>query len=204
MSFTMKESAIVLCGGRSSRMGRDKAALPFGAETLLTRVVRLVQAVADDVVVVGHTAESMPVGVRVVRDPLEGLGPLAGLATGLATVRGQRALLLACDMPLLAPALLQRLLALAGDADACVPLLDDVPMTTCAVYTARALPRAQAYLAGGTRSLKALLEAVPVRWVMADELRDVDPNLLSFWDCDTPERYEVALAIAGYGPTGSP
>lgn len=199
----MIESAIVLCGGRSSRMGRDKAALPFGPETLLTRVVRLVQAVADDVVVVGHTAESMPDGVRVVRDPLEGLGPLAGLATGLGAVRGHRALLLACDMPLLVPALLQRLLALAGDADACVPLLDDVPMTTCAVYTARALPRAQAYLAGGTRSLRALLEGVPVRWVLADELRDVDPNLLSFRDCDSPEGYEAALTLAGFGPTGS-
>jgi molybdopterin-guanine dinucleotide biosynthesis protein A len=184
-------------------MGRDKAALPFGPETLLARVVRLVQTVADDVVVVGHTAQSMPDAVRVVRDPTEGLGPLAGLATGLATVRGERALLLACDMPLLAPALLRRLLALAGEADACVPLLDDVPMTTCAVYTTRALPRAQAYLAGGTRSLKVLLEGASVRWVTADDLRDADPDLLSFWDCDTPERYETALTLAGYGLTQS-
>jgi molybdopterin-guanine dinucleotide biosynthesis protein A len=199
--FTVNESAIVLCGGRSARMGRDKAALPFGPETLLARVVRVVQTVADDVVVLGHTMQSMPENVRVVTDPVEGLGPLAGLATGLAAVHGERALLLACDMPLLAPALLRRLLALAGDADACVPLVDDLPMTTCAVYATRVLPRARAYLADGTRSLRALLEGVSVRWVAADELRDVDQDLLSFWDCDTPERYEAALTLAGFGPT---
>lgn len=197
----MRDSAVVLCGGRSSRMGRDKAALPFGPETLLARVVRLVQTVTDDVVVVGETTQSMPDGVRVVNDPVEGLGPLAGLATGLAAVRGERALLLACDMPLLAPALLHRLLALAGDADACVPLVSGVPMTTCAIYTTSVLPPAQASLAAGTRSLRALLEGVAVRWVAASELRDVDQDLLSFWDCDTPEQYHAALALAGYGPT---
>jgi len=197
----MSDSAVVLCGGRSSRMGRDKASLPFGPETLLARVVRVVLTVVGDVVVIGHTLQSMPEDVRVVTDPVKGLGPLAGLATGLAAVHGERALLLACDMPLLAPALMRRLLVLAGDADACVPLVDDVPMPTCAVYATRVLPRAQACLAGGTRSLRALLENVSVRWVAADELRDVDQDLVSFWDCDTPERYEAALTLAGFGPT---
>lgn len=194
----MPVSAIVLGGGRSIRMGHDKAALPFGPETMLARVVRAVQCVADDVVVVGDSRQRLPDGVRVVPDPVEGLGPLAGLATGLAAVRGERALLLACDMPLVAPALLQRMLELAGDADACVPLVDGVPMTTCAAYATRVLPRAQEHLASGARSLRALLTDVSVRWVTADQLRQVDPDLLSFWDCDTPEQYRVALARAGF------
>lgn len=197
----MPVSAIVLGGGRSIRMGRDKAALPFGPETMLARVVQAVQCVADDVVVVGGSRQRLPDGVRVVRvvpDLVEGLGPLAGLATGLAAVRGERALLLACDMPLVAPALLQRMLELAGDADACVPLVDGLPMTTCAAYATRVLPRAQEHLASGTRSLRALLTDVSVRWVTADQLRQVDPDLLSFWDCDTPEQYRAALARAGF------
>ena len=194
----MPVSAIVLGGGRSIRMGRDKAALPFGPETMLARVVRAVLCVADDVVAVGGSRQRLPHGVRVVPDPVEGLGPLAGLATGLAAVRGERALLLACDMPLVAPALLQRMLELAGDADACVPLVDGVPMTTCAAYATRVLPRAQEHLARGARSLRALLTDVSVRWVTADQLRQVDPDLLSFWDCDTPEQYGAALARAGF------
>lgn len=198
----MPVSAIVLGGGRSIRMGRDKAALPFGPETMLARVVRAVQCVADDVVVVGGSRQRLPDGVRVMPDPVEGLGPLAGLATGLAAMSGGRALLLACDMPLLVPALLQRLLDLAGDADACVPLVEGVPMTTCAVYATRLLPRAQAHLGQGTRSLRALLDGVSVRWVTADQLRDLDPELLSFWDCDTPEHYHAALRQAGLSPPG--
>ena len=193
----MIDAAIILCGGRSSRMGRDKAALPFGPDTLLTRVVRVAQEVAADVVVVGDTSQSMPAGVRVVGDPVPRLGPLAALATGLASVGAERALLLACDMPLLVPAVLRRLAELAGDADASVPLVGGMPMTTCAVYATRVIPRAQALLEKGTRSLRALLDEVSVRWVSEGQLRGLDPDLVSFWDCDTPERYHAALRRAG-------
>ena len=193
----MAGAAIILCGGNSVRMGRDKATLPFGPETLLRRVVRLAQTVVNDVVVVGATSQPMPTGVRVVQDPVPGLGPLAALAVGLRSVSAGRALLLACDLPLLEPALLQRLQDLAGAADACVPLLDGMPMPTCAVYATRVLPRAEAQLAAGARSLRALLAAVSVRWVNPDDLRDVDPELLSFLDCDTPGHYHAALSRAG-------
>ena len=193
----MADAAIILCGGNSARMGRDKATLPFGPETLLMRVVRLAQTVVSDVVVVGATSQPMPMGVRVVDDPVPGLGPLAALAVGLRTVGAGHALLLACDLPLLEPTLLRRLQDLAGDADACVPRLDGMPMPTCAVYATRALPRAEALLAGGTRSLRALLAILSVRWVNADDLRDLDPELLSFLDCDTPAQYHAALSRAG-------
>jgi molybdopterin-guanine dinucleotide biosynthesis protein A len=195
--MTRTDSAIVLCGGRSSRMGRDKATLPFGSETLLTRVVRVVAAVVDDVVVVGNVTQAMDRHVRVVADSIEGLGPLAGLTTGLAEVRHSRALVVGCDMPLLSPLLLRRLLTLAGDADACVPRVDGTPMTTCAVYSTRVLAQGQSQLATGTRSLRALLDGLSVVWVDGDDLRDVDPELLSFWDCDTPDRYHTALQHAG-------
>lgn len=191
------DSAIILCGGGSLRMGRDKAALPFGPDTLLARVVGVAQVVASEIVVVGETSQSMPAGIRVVRDPVPGLGPLAALATGLTSVSAGRALLLACDMPLVVPALLRRLQDLAGDSDACVPVVNGMPMTTCAVFATRVLPDAQALLAAGTRSLRALLAAVSVRWVSADELRDLDPDLLSFLDCDTSAQYQAALQRAG-------
>jgi molybdenum cofactor guanylyltransferase len=194
----MADSAIVVCGGQSSRMGRDKAALPFGPDTLLTRVVRAAQTAAGEVVVVGDTSLALPVGVRLVPDQVPGLGPLAALATGLASVGAGRALLLACDMPLLVPAVLQRLLELSGDADACVPVVDGMPMTTCAVYATHVQSRVQLQLAAGTRSLRALLDGVSVRWVSADALRDLDPGLLSFRDCDTPEHYQAALSQAGF------
>src|SRR5579871_4934557 len=80
---------IVLCGGRSSRMGRPKAWLPFGDELMLPRVVRVLRAVVDPVVVVaapGQDVPPLPPDVEIVRDEIEGKGPLGGLAAGLAAL----------------------------------------------------------------------------------------------------------------------
>src|SRR5436190_1021277 len=82
-------SAIVLCGGRSSRMGMDKANLPFGAETLLERVVRICSEAVDRVVVVASPEQllpPLPSTVRIVHDRESGRGPLEGLRTGLAAI----------------------------------------------------------------------------------------------------------------------
>ena len=107
-------AAIVLCGGRSRRMGRDKAALPFGDETMLERMVRIVASVTDEVVIVAREGQRVPgdfAGTRcrpkIVRDPAEGLGPLAGIAEGLAAVSSERAFLCSCDLPLLEPAVIR-------------------------------------------------------------------------------------------------
>jgi molybdopterin-guanine dinucleotide biosynthesis protein A len=205
----MGESAIVLCGGRSARMGRDKAALPFGNETLLARVVRLVSEVADDVVLVAREGQALPERVGqaerdgqasasfVVRDPAEGLGPLAGIAAGLGAIRGPRALVVACDMPLLRPALARRLLELAREADALVPVVDGFPVPTCAVYSRTVAGRARQLVAARELRPRAFLESVKTRFVAAEELRAVDPALESFRDCDTEEDYRAALRAAG-------
>jgi molybdopterin-guanine dinucleotide biosynthesis protein A len=191
------DGAIVLCGGRSTRMGRDKASLPFGDETLLARVVRLVRAAVPEVVLVAREGQALPGGLEAVRDPAEGLGPLAGLATGFQALRADRAFVAACDLPLLQPALVQRLLDEAGDAEACVPRVDGVPMTACAVYRREAGVAAAALVAGGERRLRALLDRVRTRYVETEALRAADPGLVSFADCDTPEAYDRVLRKAG-------
>ena len=196
----MGESAIVLCGGRSTRMGRDKAALAFGDETLLARVVRLAGEVASDVVLVARDGQELPGGLQAVRDPAEGLGPLAGIAVGLGAIRGERALVVACDMPLLRPALARRLLELSHGLEAVVPVIDGFPVPTCAVYTRAVAGRALELVAAGELRPKALFERIKTRFLPGDELRDVDPGLESFLDCDTREAYQAALRAAGLGP----
>ena len=104
----MRVGGIVLCGGRSSRMGRPKAWLPFGDEVMLQRVVRIVRAVVEPVVVVaapGQDVPELPPEVEIVRDEIEGKGPLGGLAAGLAALEGQAdaAYLSSCDVPFLMP-----------------------------------------------------------------------------------------------------
>src|SRR5262245_18679637 len=99
---------VVLCGGRSSRMGQPKAWLPFAGEPLLARVVRLVGEAASPVVVVAAAGQELPpllADVEIVRDPEPDRGPLQGLAAGLAALRGRAAaaFVTSCDAPFLRP-----------------------------------------------------------------------------------------------------
>src|SRR5437762_3277922 len=109
----MRIAGIVLCGGKSSRMGRPKAWLPFGHALMLQRVVRVLGEVVSPVVVVaapGQDVPPLPESVAVVRDEVEGRGPLAGFAAGLAALKdtADAAYLSACDVPFLTPAFVAR------------------------------------------------------------------------------------------------
>src|SRR5436853_604633 len=107
---------IVLCGGQSSRMGRPKAWLPFGPEFMLQRVVRILSGVVSPVVVVaavGQDLPELPARVEIIRDEYEALGPLAGLAAGLAALQGRVAAAYAssCDAPFLTAAFIEFMVA---------------------------------------------------------------------------------------------
>lgn len=175
-------------------MGTDKASLAFGNSTLLERALAIAGDVADDVIAVSPRPLTSYREARVVID--RGEGPLVALASALAETRTDRVLLLACDMPLARPALLRRLFDLIGEQDAAVPRVDGVPVPTCAVYKRDVAAVARALVSRGERSLRALLAEVSVRWVEETEMRDADPDLVSFLDCDTPEDYARALALA--------
>ncbi len=189
----MSITGIVLCGGRSTRMGQDKAALLFAGETLRARAVRVLQALTGDVIVVGRADQDVSgLAVRVIHDPVEGLGPLAGLAAGLAASPGDVNLVLACDMPLASPLVLQRLMELRGDHDICVAVIDGRPSPLCAVYRAGVARVAQDLLAAGERRVMALLDRVETKRVDAAVFRDIDPDLVSFLSCNTPDDLERA------------
>jgi molybdopterin-guanine dinucleotide biosynthesis protein A len=174
-------------------MGQDKASLPFGGEILLARVVRIVREVADDVVLVAREGQILPEGFDAVRDPAEGMGPLAAIAVGLRNIRSDRAFVTGCDAPLLCPALIIKLLGLSDGYDAAVPFVADYFMTTTAVYARSIAPVAEALIMQRELAMRALLDRVRVRAIEPAELRDVDPNLDSFLTCNTPEDYADAL-----------
>jgi molybdopterin-guanine dinucleotide biosynthesis protein A len=189
---------VVLCGGRSSRMGRPKAWLPFGGELMLPRVVRLLSEAVDPLVVVaapGQDAPPLPPGVAVVRDEIEGRGPLQGLAAGLAALRGRAdaAYVSSCDVPFLRPAFVLRLIELMGDAAACVPLADDRPHPLAAVYRQEASDAAAWLLAHERLRVADLFAAVPTRFVRAEEFAGADPDLQTLRNLNTPDDYEAAL-----------
>ena len=183
-------AGVVLCGGRSSRMGRAKAWLPFGDELLLQRVVRIVGEVVSPVVVVaapGQDVPPLPADVQIVRDGVEGRGPLQGLAAGLAALvgRADAAYLSACDAPLLTAAFVRRVVSSGCTA---VPRVGGFLHPLAAAYRLSVLPQVRELLAANMFRLQALLDRVPTRFLDASEL----PDLQSLHNLNTPEEYAAA------------
>lgn len=194
----MTTGGIVLCGGRSSRMGRPKAWLPFGGESMLQRVVRVLREVVDPVVVVaapGQDVPPLPPDVQIVRDEVEGKGPLAGLVAGLTALQGRvgAAYLSSCDVPFLKPEFVRRVLTLLGDALIAVPKVGGFHHPLAAAYRTDILAEVRKLLTAGRLRPVFLFGAVPTRVIEPPELTDVDPAFDSLRNLNTPDDYQAAL-----------
>jgi molybdenum cofactor guanylyltransferase len=200
----LRAAGIVLCGGQSKRMGQSKAGLPFGGQTMLARVAERVGVAVSPVVVVcaqHQVLTEIPAGVQVVRDQLPNHGPVAGLAAGLAALEPscEAAFLASCDLPLLVPGLILRLLELIGENQICIPYVGNRYHPLSAVYTRVVTDTVRNQLSNGRLRLLDLMDLLPTRVVSETELRDVDPEFGSFLNMNTPEEYKKALRIAGVG-----
>jgi molybdopterin-guanine dinucleotide biosynthesis protein A len=204
----MRKGAIILCGGKSSRMGRDKAMLPFGPELMLQRVARLVTEVVEpaNIVVVAAPEQELPglrAGIEIARDALAHRGPLQGLATGLSAIGGRVEAVFAvgCDAPLKAPAFIRRMFELLGDFVIVSPFDGDHDQSRAAVYRPGVLSQAEAVLNSGHFSPRSLFDTVRTRMVHIDTLRAVDPNLDTLKNLNHEYDYLTALASAGFTPS---
>lgn len=194
-------SAVILAGGRSRRMGRDKALLrlPSGGPTLIERMVMAALAVTDDVVVVAEDAGRLPpMDVRTVPDAIAGVGPLAGLVAGFAAARHPDILALACDLPYLSVPLLRWMAALPRTWDALVPYLPNEdgkpgwePLHT--IYTRACFAPMRAALDRGERNATAFFPAIHVQPLTAEEMHPYDPAGRSTRSVNTPEAWAEAV-----------
>jgi molybdopterin-guanine dinucleotide biosynthesis protein A len=200
----MRTGGIILCGGRSSRMGRPKAWLPFGDELMLPRIVRIVRGVVDPVVVVaapGQDVPAVPPGVEIIRDEIEGKGPLGGLAAGLAAIEGavDAVYLSSCDVPFLKGEFVERVLSFLSPVsglltpEVAVPCINDYFHPLAAAYRVSVLSQVHELLAADRLRPVFLFDAVPTRIVDPHELADVDPGFRSLQNLNTPDEYAAAL-----------
>lgn len=198
----MTAGGIVLCGGKSTRMGVPKASLPFGPETMLQRVVRLLGTVVSPVVVVAAREQSLPKlpdEVTITRDEREQRGPLEGLRAGLRALPNSVdiAYVTSCDVPLLVPPFVERLIELLGDHDIAVMETDGFPHPLSAVYRRETLPHVESLLAKDRLRPVFLFDAVRTRRVQPEEMVSVDPELRTLRNLNTREDYLQALSEAG-------
>ena len=183
----MPVSAAVMAGGKSRRMGRDKAWLELGGRPIIERVIDVLREVADEVVIVANDARYGALGLRVVPDRFPEGGALGGIATGVWAATHERVLVAACDMPFLRADVLRLLLSHAPEADAVVPRVGGEFETLHALYSKACLPAMERALAAGRMRVISFYDDVRVRAVEEDELRTVDPELRSFTNVNTPE-----------------
>jgi molybdopterin-guanine dinucleotide biosynthesis protein A len=183
-------------------MGSPKALLTFGAETMLQRVVRLLATVVSPIVVVAAPQQSLPTlpaDVTVTRDEQEGRGPLEGLRAGLKALPStiEAAYVTSCDVPLLVPGFVRRMIELLADHDIAVMEIDGFAHPLSAVYRRNTLPHVAALLAQDRLRPVFLFDAVRTRRVQPAEMTAADPELLTLRNLNTREDYLDALSIAG-------
>lgn len=182
---------LILAGGASRRMGRDKVALPVGETTMIEHLVRRLSPAVDEAVVAGGSVGAP--GARLVEDRYPGAGPLAGMHAGLEAARYPWVWVIACDLPDVDPALLPLLTSMTNGVDAVVPIVGGRVQGVCALYRRDLAPRIEDLLLTKARSVRAFLNAIEVRYLDEAELRTSDPELRSFRNLNTPADYEAWL-----------
>ena len=199
-------TGVVLAGGKSTRMGRDKASIEVGGETLAKRAVNGLWMIFHDVIAAANDpAPFAGLKVRTVPDRL-GSGPLAGIAAALEAASDPLIFCCAVDMPFLVPELVRHLCGLAEveGYDIVVPRGEGEGRAspvepTFAVYGKGCLSRFQERLAAGRYKIDAAFEGLHVRVVEPEEVARHDPRRLSFRNVNTPEDLQKAIEELGQG-----
>lgn len=195
---------VVLAGGASRRMGRDKASLPWSGGTLAARAVAVLAEACGEVVVAGPTGVAPP-GFEAVPDLLPGRGPLAGLHAGLERAAGQPIFALACDMPFVGPELVRHLLAAAaagGANGAWVAAGESGLQTLCGVWSPAGREIAEGRLRAGDLSVLGFFEAVGgVAVPIGGDLDFYRPELLL--NLNRPTDLRLAQRLRSAAPGGA-
>ena len=192
-------------------MGTDKALMPLveGGLPMLALVLERLRGIADDVTIVASDAARYErFGARVVPDVLADIGALGGIHAAVGHAAHEHCLVVACDMPFLNPRLLRRMASEPRDYDVLVPVIPGesrqgrhgrVMQTLHAVYSKRCLPAIESRIHEGNRQVIGFFDEVTVRTIGIGEIARWDPELLSFFNVNTPESLATASAVASAG-----
>ncbi|MET0502822.1 MAG: NTP transferase domain-containing protein [Candidatus Binatia bacterium] len=186
-------TAVVLAGGKSSRMGRPKSLLPFGDEPLIAHIVRALQRIFPDIVVVAAPEQELPsLPARLVRDEIAYQGPVGGIYYGLKAAGGEFSFVTSCDVAFLNPRLIAHLISQIKDYDVVVPWWEERYQPLHAVYRRDVLPLLEGQLQRGELRPVYLFDKVRTCKVSEEEIRGFDPEGLSFFNMNTPDDYARA------------
>ena len=183
-------TAVVLAGGESRRMGRDKRSLTLEGQSFLERIVNLASGFAAEVIVSLATREqgdAVPANIKVVLDENPGEGPACALISAARQASYEYLAVMPVDAPLLKPEIYRLLMREVEGYEAAVPVVKGRPEPLHAVYSKQAV---LSCAETRPRSVRALLSLLNVNFVPEEKLRIADPEMLSFLNINTPEDYK--------------
>ncbi|HEX2922586.1 MAG TPA: molybdenum cofactor guanylyltransferase [Chloroflexota bacterium] len=193
-----KYSAVVLAGGKATRLGgRNKAKLEIGGQRLLDRVLNALRPIADQILVVGHLADEFePSDFERMPDVIPGASALMGAYTGLTRARHDLAIIVGCDMPFLRAPLLDRVARSAAGHDVAVPRVGPHLEALHAAYRKSCIPIMEEALRRGRHKIIDFYPDVDTFEVPESEVVEFDPDLLSFLNINTPADLDRARHLA--------
>lgn len=190
----------ILAGGRSTRMGTNKALLPFGGRRIIESLLEKIHPLFPEVLIIANDPEPYaPLGVRVLPDRIPEKGSLGGIYTALHGSAYPHTFCIACDMPLANPAVIAHLRDRAAGYDVVVPRTTEGYQPLHAVYGKTCLPHIEAMIRADRLKIDRLFPLVRVRTVEAEELRPLDPSLRCFVNVNTREELEAAVRLTQEG-----
>ena len=199
-------TGVILAGGKSRRMGQNKALMRLGDDSLIAHVIHRMRLVTDELLLITNSpAEYAHLNVRMHSDIIPDAGALGGIYTGLTHASHDTVLCVACDSPFLDPKLLTYLVSVLGEYDAVLPYtyssrqmpfcLNNTQVTLqtlCAAYTKRCLPIIERMLQESDLRVHALAGRARVQRISPEIWREFDPEGMSFFNINTPEDLERA------------
>ena len=183
-------TGVILAGGQSSRMGSNKALLPYRGGRFIESIHQTMTALFDDVLLVTNTPEQYAfLPCPKVADIHQGMGALAGLHAGLSHSWTEHIFAVACDMPYLNTDVIRALLARRRQADVIIPESAHGLEPLHAIYSRSCLPHMQAALLEGRRRIISFFPRVAVLYFEQARLAQLDPDADSFSNINTPAEY---------------
>lgn len=196
-------TSIILAGGKSSRLGRNKALQIIDGKSLIQRVIDRLGMLSTEIIIVTARGEAIPshstVEIKTVADIYPEKGPLVGIYSGLASSSSSRAVAVGCDTPFLSVSLLEYMAQIYSVYDVVVPRIKSKLEPLCAVYSRNCSGPIQKLLEQNELRIDKLFGMVKVKYIEEDEINRFDPEHLSFFNINSEADLDRARKLAAEG-----
>ena len=194
MNNSQRVTGIILAGGKSSRLGRDKAWEDVGGQRIIDRVIGALQSSCDEVLIIGDRPErqnelSLPKCIQYRSDELKGRGSIGGLYTGLKASDTLWSLVVACDMPFISRELIRFMLSIISKnrCDAIVPVINGRYQPTHALYNSTCIPFIEKNISRGNFRMDSYFDEIYLEEISEDVINSIKGAELSFFNVNTED-----------------